>query len=114
MVHYPSLRELKLTLGDKYTIKSIDWEKCLYRDFGNGFNVEISGCSRANRKGSATLYLWFGSTLYDCLIVKTVRDVGRSAEEIDAACDDLYEYSQSLIAHGYDSREKLFNLINNI
>lgn len=114
MVHYPSLRELKLMLGDKYTIKSIDWEKCLYRDFGNGFNVEISGCSRANRKGSATLYLWYGSTLYDCLIVKTVRYVSRSAEEIDAACDDLYEYSQSLIACGYDSREKLFNLINNI
>lgn len=114
MVHYPSLKELKLILGEKYTIRSIDWEKCLYRDFGNGFNVEISGCSRANRRSSSTLYLWFSSTLYDCLIVKTVHDIGRSVEEIGVACDALYEYSQSLIAHGYNSREKLFNLKTNI
>ena len=110
MAHYPSLKELKETLGEKYTICTIDWEKCLYRDFGNGFNVEISGCSRANHKGYATLYLWFGNTAYDCFCVKSVGNVGRSAAEIGAACDDLYEYSQSLIAHGYDSRDKLFNL----
>lgn len=103
MVHYPSLKELKLTLGEKYTIHTIDWKKCLYRDFGNGFNVEISGCGRANRKDSATLYLWYGEHACECLIVKTFRDVDRSAEEIDAACEDLYKYSQSLIAHGYDS-----------
>lgn len=50
MVHYPSLPELKKALGENYSIRTIDLEKCLYRDFGNGFNVEISGCSRANRK----------------------------------------------------------------
>ena len=32
MVHYPSLRELKRTLGAEYRIRTIDWEKCLYRD----------------------------------------------------------------------------------
>jgi hypothetical protein len=114
MVHYPSLRELKRTLGSDYRIRTIDWEKCLYRDFGNGFNVEVSGVSRANRKGAATLYLWFGDHAYDCLIVKTVRDVGRSAEAIGEAVNDLCEYFNSLIAHGYDSRDKLFHLKNNI
>ena len=114
MVHYPSLRELKRTLGADYRIRTIDWEKCLYRDFGNGFNVEVSGVSRANRKGSATLYLWFGERAHDCLIVKTVHDVGRGAEAIGEAVDDLCEYSNSLIAHGYDSRDKLFHLKNNI
>lgn len=114
MVHYPSLRELKRTLGAEYQIRTIDWEKCLYRDFGNGFNVEVSGCSRANRKGAATLYLWFGDHAYDCLIVKTVRDVGRSAEAIGEAVDNLRDYSSSLIAHGYDSRDKLYHLKNNI
>ena len=114
MVHYPSLRELKRTLGAYYRIRTIDWEKCLYRDFGNGFNVEVSGCSRANRRGAATLYLWFGDHAYDCLIVKTVRDVGRSAEAIGEALDSLRAYSGSLIAHGYDSRDKLFHLKNNI
>ena len=114
MAHYPSLRELKKSLGADYRIRTIDWEKCLYRDFGNDFNVEVSGVSRANRKGCATLYLWFGDHAYDCLIVKTVRDVGRSAEAIGEIVDDLCEYSNSLIAHGYDSRDKLFHLKNNI
>ena len=57
MVHYPSLPELKKALGENYSIRTIDLEKCLYRDFGNGFNVEIGGCSRANRKCPATLCL---------------------------------------------------------
>lgn len=70
--------------------------------------------SRSNRKGAATLYLWFGNHAYDCLIVKTMRDVGRSAEAIGEAVDDLCEYSNSLIAHGYDSRDKLFHLKNYI
>lgn len=114
MVHYPSLRELKKSIGADYRIRTIDWEKGLYRDFGNGFNVEVSGVSRANRKGCATLYLWFGDHAYDCLIVKTVRDVGRSTEAIGEVVDDLCEYSNSLIAHGYDSRDKLFHFKNNI
>ena len=114
MVHYPSLTELKKALGNQYRIRVIDWEKCLYRDFGNGFNVEVSGCGRANRKGSATLYLWFGEHVNDCLIVETVRNIGRSAGEIETAVENLYAYSQWLIAHGYDSRDKLFHLKNTI
>ena len=110
MVHYPSLRELKRTLGADYRIRSIDWEKCLYRDFGNGFNVEVSGCSRSNRKGTATLYLWFGEHAYNWLIVKTMHDVGRSAEAINDAVEELYDYSQRLLAQGYDTRDKLFKL----
>ncbi len=114
MVHYPSLPELKKILGGNYTICVIDWEKCLYRDFGNGFNVEISGCSRANRKGAATLYLWYGDDGPASIIVETVRGVGRSAEEIGAAVDNLYAHSQWLLANGYDNRDKLFNLKHNI
>ena len=114
MVHYPSLPELKKSIGRNYTIRVIDWEKCLYRDFGNGFNVEVSGCSRANRKGPATLYLWYGDDGPASIIVKTVRDIGRSADEIHAAAENLYAYSQWLVAHGYDSRDKLYDLKNTI
>lgn len=70
--------------------------------------------SHANRKGAATLYHWFGEHAYDCLIVKAVRDIGRGEEAIGEAVNDLREYSNSLIAHGYDSRDKLFHLKNNI
>ena len=76
MERNPSLRELKRILGQDYQIRIIDLERCLYRDFGNGFNVEVSGVSRAYRKGCATIYLWFGDSAPECLIVKTVHDVG--------------------------------------
>lgn len=113
MVHCPSLQELKKALGKEYRIRVIDWEKCLYRDFGNGFNVEVSGCSRANRKGPATLYLWYGDSP-GCFIVHTAHDIGRSADAIGTAVEELYDYSQSLLSRGYDTAEKLWNLKNNI
>ena len=113
MVHYPSLPELKKALGANYSIRTIDMEKCLYRDFGNGFNVEISGCSRANRKCPATLYLWYGDRAPDCIIVKTVRDVVRSAEAIGEAVEQLFDYSNQLLASGYTDRDKLFWLKHN-
>ena len=114
MVHSPSLPELKKALGENYSIRTIDLEKCLYRDFGNGFNVEISGCSRANRKCPATLYLWFGDRASDCIIVKMVRDVGRSAEAIGEAVEELYDYSKQLRANGYADRDRLFYLKHNL
>ena len=40
MIHYPSLPELKKALGANYSIRTIDLEKCLYRDFGNGRSEE--------------------------------------------------------------------------
>ena len=100
--------------GANYSIRTIDLEKCLYRDFGNGFNVEISGCSRANRKCPATLYLWFGDRAPDCIIVKTVRDVGRSAEAIGNAVEELYDHSEQLRANGYADRDRLFCLKHNL
>lgn len=110
MARNPSLRELKNALGADYQIRVIDLEQCLYRDFGNSFNVEISGVSRANTKNPATLYLWFGTTQPHCLIVKTVRDVGRSAEEIGAAVERLYALSEELIASGCANRDALWNM----
>ncbi len=114
MASNPTINELKMALGAKYRICDIDLEKCLYRDFGNGFNVEISGVSRANRKGPATLYLWFGTEAPDCLIVKTVRNVGRTAEAIVAATDELYKLAQYLIARGCTDRHSLLEMRNNL
>ena len=102
MAKYPSLKELKAQLGSDYSIKTIDLEKCLYNDFGNGFNVEISGCSDGRSKRGATLYLWFGDK-QPCTIVRTIHDVERTADAIDAAVDVLYDYSMDLIHQGYDN-----------
>ncbi len=106
----PTIKELEKTLGKDYRITIIDWEKVLYRDFGNGFNVEISGVSRANSRKPATIYLWFGDKLTNCVIAETVKGVGRSADAIDKAVNELYEHSQKLIAKGYANRDSQFKM----
>lgn len=106
----PSLKELKQALGNQYQICYIDMEKCLYRDFGNGFNVEVSGTSRANKNGHATVYLWFGSDPSDCFMVTAKSNVGRSAKEIGTAVEELYNFSEELIRRGYNTRKSLMEL----
>lgn len=85
-------------------------EKCLYRDFGNGFNVEVSGVSRANKNGPATLYLWFGTKVPDCFMVKAKSNVGRSAKEIGEAVEELFSFSEELIRRGYNNWNSLMKL----
>jgi hypothetical protein len=37
-------------LGPDFTTRTIDGETCIYRDLGNGFDVEVSGISTSNGK----------------------------------------------------------------
>ena len=105
-----NIRGFQKALGKDYSIMVIDLERCLYRDFKNGFNVEISGIGRANRKTPLTLYLWFGYQSGSCILLKTVRNVERTPEAIAEATDALKDYAEGLIARGYDTRERLWNL----
>ena len=100
------LRALRRELGSDYTICTIDLERVLYRDFGNGFNVEISGVRTTKVTKPATLYLWFGSDF----IVKTVHDVPRSM--IGTETDALFAYTKQLIADGCDNRDAVFYMLN--
>ena len=101
------IRALCKSLGKEYRICTIDFERVIYRDFGNGFNVEISGVYTKKEKKNATLYLWHGDTQPECLVVKTVRDVPR--ESISGEVEQLLHYSNSLLADGLDTRDKLFD-----
>ena len=47
------------SLGPDYRILYIDLERCIYRDFGNGFDVEISGTHTTSNRKTATVYLWY-------------------------------------------------------
>ncbi len=83
--------ELK-EMDSRYCKKTIDLERCPYIDFGNGYNVEISGCADGRSKGTATLYLWEGDTAPGCRIIRTERGVERSAEGIHKAVKELEIY----------------------
>jgi len=95
-------------LGKDYCIRTIDMERCIYRDFGNGFNVEVSGMRTSSMRKRANLYLWFGDG-YGAIIVRTVYRVERSA--IGSVCDELLEYSEQLLAAGYNDAHSLLHMM---
>lgn len=101
-----AIRALAKSLGDEYSVCTIDLERVVYRDFGNGFNVEISGVHTASTKKKATIYLWFGEVPPECIIVKTVHDVAR--EDIANEVEALYDYSNVLLSQGLNSRDDIF------
>lgn len=104
------LRDLCKSLGKNYTITTIDLERVIYRDFGNGFNVEVSGVNTTNENKRATLYLWYGYNALDCIIVKTVLNVPRW--DIGDVVEELYRYSEDLIRSGKGDRNSLFRMLN--
>ena len=75
-------------LGPRYSIQMVDMEQVICRDFGNGFNVEVSGTNTASIKKLATIYLWAGTQR----IAKTLHDVPQC--EIGARVEELKELTQ--------------------
>lgn len=104
------INKLCKELGKDYCIRVIDLEKVIYRDFYNGFNVEISGMHTTSLNKKANIYLWFGDKMSSCLIVKTL--IGISRDQIKDKVDELYQLSNDLIEKGLTSREKLIRYIH--
>ncbi len=109
MAKNPTIKELKNQLGNDYEIYWIDLEKCLYRDYGNGFDLEISAVSHANRNCPASLYLWINHNT-DYYMVKSNHNVGRTADAIHAAAEEMYELSQKLIARGCTDKKTFLKM----
>lgn len=100
------IRALCKSLGAEYRVREIDLEPVIYRDFGNGFNIEVSGVYTTSTKKKATIYLWHGDRQPECIIVKTVHDVSR--EDIASEVEELLAYSNYLLERGLNNRDKLF------
>lgn len=101
-----SIKEFCRQLGGGFTVQVIDLEECLYTDFGNGFNVEISGYAGRH---PLIMYLWFGDGL-GAMIVDTFWKVPRTVEDVKAAVDMLREYSGDIIAAGLNTREGVLKM----
>lgn len=61
-----------LKLGDKYTIRIIDFENCIYLKLKNGYYFEVSGLDNAKKSFNATLYIWDDSIKK---IVETISNI---------------------------------------
>ena len=79
------MRQLCKSLGDQYRITIIDLERAINRDFGNGYDVEISNMNTTSLRKKARIYLWKDKKR----IVDRVYDVPR--EDIGKVLDALYE-----------------------
>ena len=53
-----NIKEILRKLGNKYTIKTIDLENCIYLKLDNGYFFEVSGLDNARKSFDATIYVW--------------------------------------------------------
>ena len=52
------IEEVAAMLGDQYTLTLIDDSWCLYRDLGNGYDVEINMSKTRKYALNVTVYVW--------------------------------------------------------
>lgn len=88
------MRKLCRSLGEQYRITDIDLERVIYRDFGNGYDVEISGVNTSSTKKKANIYLW-----KDGLRI-VERHIGVAQDEIGSAVNALYEKYSAVNKNG--------------
>lgn len=52
------INEVLEALGDSYALKVIDYEWCIHRDLGSGYDIEISGLDNRRKKLNIAVYVW--------------------------------------------------------
>jgi hypothetical protein len=52
------LSKIKDYLGDSYEIRTIDGEFVIYRDLGEGHDIEVSGLDHDGKTIKAIVYVW--------------------------------------------------------
>lgn len=105
---YPkSVIEMQKELGDLYEIQNIDFEPCLYRNLGNGFDVEVCGVYSRKRKENRRIFIclwWIGirqnKTSSGAQIIMHVSQIPCDAKAIHTVTEMLYDYSNKLLADG--------------
>lgn len=79
-----SQRVLLEKLGDKYEAKTIDYERCIYREFGD-YDVEVSG----GHKSPARFRIYVWQRKPRLTIVEKYFDVPRNADRIVDLLTDI-------------------------
>lgn len=52
------IKDLCKFLGDEYEVVIIDFEYVIYRNFGNGYEIEVSGANTNSKNKPVTIFLW--------------------------------------------------------
>ena len=105
---YPkSVIEMQKELGVPYEIKNIDCEPCLYRNFKNGFDLEICGVYSRRRKQNRRIFICLWQVKRYFTIVAEVSEIPYNAQAIHTVAEMLYAYSNKLLAEAH-------NVIDNV
>lgn len=91
------MRKLCKSLGAKYSLRVIDFERVIYRDLGNGYDIEVSGMNTSSLKRKATIYLWKDKKV----IVRGLKGVPQ--DSIDKYVEELKTFAESLTEDDFDS-----------
>ena len=97
------MQKLCLSLGDVYCIRELDLERVLYRDFGNGYDIEVSGMNTTSARKKATIYLWKDRK-------QTVRVVkGVPQDAIGEWVDRLAAFAETITEKDFDAKGFFIN-----
>lgn len=97
-------RALCKSLGKEYRILKFDGEMVIYRDFGNGFDIEISRTNTEKEDDLARIFLWLNKRI----IAKIVYDVKQS--DIGSVTEELRKFSEELIRTGRNNWQGIYAL----
>ena len=67
------ISELCEKCGKDYTLKTIDFERCIYRNLGNGYDMEI--CLVSDRHKRASIYVWWNDPTGGYKVVESHHDI---------------------------------------
>ena len=89
----PHMKKLCKSLGSEYEINQhFGLERIIYRDFGNGYEIEISGANTSSVKKPVYIYLWDKKKRLD------VASIARVPQgEISECVDWLHCISKALL-----------------
>ena len=87
-------RETLAYLGEPYRLQRIDLEDCIYRDLGNGYDIEVSGLRKPMKRGTYCNFVCVWDVSHGknqaARSVEYVRDI-KSLEHLKLVLDDLVE-----------------------
>ena len=66
------------TLGEQYTLMCIDEDWCLYRDLGNGYDIEVNLSGTKKLTLNATVYVW--QVRDQLMVIETIEGISNIEE----------------------------------
>lgn len=83
-----NLVEANEFLGNDYLIRYVDGEPCIYRDLGNGYDIEVSHVAKPTKENGYcySIYVWTNNGMWR--VVKTVHKI-KGLQELKERLEEI-------------------------